>query len=163
MAKTVPEPAENYKSLREQVFATSWRKKGFVSTPKNPNIWGLLMEIGTAQTVVSLVCMIDGSVNLYFGTGGGITGSGERESVRMKAEEFIQVAETFLKQFNPTKNYPLPDIDRVRFYAFTYDGIETAQDNKNMADEKHPFFPLLRSGHEVIAAMKSITETNPSS
>ncbi len=160
MAKPVPEPSENYTSLREETFKTSWRKKGFQPTPKNPNIWGLIMEIGTAATVVTLVCMIDGSVNLYLGTGGGISGGGEEESVRMKGEEFIQVGETFLKKFNKTKNYPLPDADRARFYALTYDGILTAQDNKNMGDESHPFYPLLRCGHEVILAMRAITDKN---
>lgn len=161
MPKTVPEPAANFTQLRTLALDKNlWRRSGFQPTPKNPNLWGLVMEIGTAQNVVTLVCLIDGSVNLYFGNGGGITGGGEKEPVRMKAEEFIQTGETFLKKFNPAKNYPLPDVDRVRFYALTYDGILTAQDNKHMGDETHPFFPLLRAGGEVIGAVRSITDAN---
>ncbi len=156
MPKPVPEPAQNYKDLRgEALNPNLWRKLGFAATPMNPHVWGALMEIGTPQNVVTLVCLLDGTVSLYFGNGGGITGGGKHEAIRMKAEEFIQSTETFLKKFNPTKNFPVPDVDRVRFYALTYDGILTAQDNKNMADEKHPFFPLFRSGHEVIAAVRA--------
>lgn len=46
MPKTVPEPAENYKILREETLKMAWRKKGVAATPKNPRIWGLLMEVG---------------------------------------------------------------------------------------------------------------------
>jgi hypothetical protein len=164
MPKTVPPPAESYTQLREAALDKNlWRRRNFQPTEKNPNLWGLVMEIGTVHNAVTLVCMVDGSVELYVGNGGGISGGGEKESVRMKAEEFIQAGETFLKKFNPTKNFPLPEVDRVRFYALTYDGILTAQDNKNMGDEKHPFFPLLRSGSEVIGAMKSVTDANAKS
>jgi hypothetical protein len=161
MPKIVPPASETYMNHRTAMLDKNlWRKKGLAPTPKNPNLWGLVMEIGTSQTVMTLVCLVDGSVNLYFGNGGGISDAGEAESVRMKAEEFIQTGETFLKKFNPTKNFPLPDVDRARFYALTYEGPLTAADNKNMGDEKHPFFPLLRSGSEVIHAMKSITDSN---
>lgn len=163
MPKAVPEPSENYHKLRSEALDKNiWRRKNFEATPKNPNIWGLHMEIGMPNNVVTLICLVDGTVNLYFGDGGGITGGGEVDAVRMRAEEFIQTGETFLKKFNPAKNFPLPDVDRVRFYALTYNGILTAQDNKNIADESHPMFPLLRSGHEVIAAVRSITDNNKS-
>src|SRR5690348_5862647 len=113
MPKSVPEPSENFKTLRNQALSASWRKLGFAPTEKNPNIWGVLMEVGYPRTVVSLVCLIDGTVNLYFGNGGGITGGGDYDAIRMKAEEFIHISETFLKKLNRTKQTPLPGIDRV--------------------------------------------------
>lgn len=159
--KTAPEQSEEYKKLRADALGTSWRKRNFSPTPKNPNIWGALMEVTTQETILTLVCMIDGSVNLYSANGGGISGAGEIESVRMKAEEFIQTAETFLKKFNRTKSFPVPEVNRVRFYALTYEGIKTAQNNKSISDENHPFYPLLRSGMSVIAEIRAITDKNP--
>lgn len=154
MAKPVPEPVEAFKELRAKTLALSWRKLGFAPTEKNPHVWGVMMEVGYPKAVVSLVCLKNGSVDFFFGHGGGIMGIGENESVRMKAEEFIQTAEVFLKKLNPAKKLPMPEIERVRFYVFTFSGILTAQDNKNIADEKHELFPLFRSGHEVIAAIR---------
>ena len=155
MAK-VPEIAENFKLLREQALKSNWRKLGLAPTEKNPNVWGVIMEIGYPGTVVTLVCINNGTVNIYFGNGGGITGGGEYEAIRMKAEEFIHTAEVLFKKLNPTKKYPLPDVDRVRFYILTFKGIFTAQDNRNIAKEDHELFPLLHSGHQVIAALRAV-------
>lgn len=157
MAK-VPEPAENFKNLREQALKTSWRKLGLAPTEKNPNVWGVVMEIGYPATVVTLVCSNDGTVGVYFGNGGGIIGGGAHENIRMASEELIHTAEVLLKKFNPTKKFPLPDVDRVRFYALTFGGILTAQDTKNMAQETHELFPRLRSGHQVIAAVRQVDQ-----
>ncbi len=159
MSKPAAQPVQSFLELRNQALALSWRKLSLTPTEKNPNVWGVLMEIGYPKAVVSLVCLINGTVSFYFGHGGGLAGLGQYESVRMKAEEFIQTAEVFLKKLSPTKKHPLPDIDRVRFYALTFTGIRTGQDNKNIADEKHELFPLFRCGHEVIAAIRKVKES----
>lgn len=158
MAKTVPEPVEQFKELRTRALTASWRKLGLAPSPKNPNVWGVLMEIGYPQTVVTLVCLINGTVDFYFGAGGGITGAGKHETARMKAEEFIAAAETLLPKLNPAKKYPFPEINRVRFYILTFSGIRTAQDSPLIAEETHELYPLFRGGHEVIAALRALEE-----
>ena len=159
MAKSVPDPAEEYVKFREAAFSASWRKLGFAPTAKNPNVWGVIMEVGYPQTVVTLVCYINGLVNFYFGNGGEINGGGEHEAVRMKAEEFILGAETFLKKLNLTRHYPLPEINRVRFYALTFSGLYTTQANQTIDRDTHELFPLFRAGHEVIAALRAAKES----
>ena len=116
------------------------------------------MEIGYPQAVVTLVCMINNTVEFYFGNGGGITGAGQHESARMKAEEFIQSAEILLPKLNPCKKTPFPEVNRVRFYVLTFSGILTGQDNTQIAGETHELYPLFRAGHEVIAALRALEE-----
>ncbi|HTL47923.1 MAG TPA: hypothetical protein VL688_07650 [Verrucomicrobiae bacterium] len=156
----LPKPAENYETLRQQMLSLNWRKLGLQPTEKNPHVWGLLMEIGYPQAVVTLVVINQHNVSLFFGTGGGVVGGEKHEAVRMKAEEFLLTADTFVrgKKLNPTKHFPLPELNRVRFYALTFDGPMTVQDNRNISDETHELFPLFRSGHEVIAAMRMADE-----
>ncbi len=158
MPKPVPEPVDRYKEQRQKALALNWRKLGLVPDEKHPNVWGVMMEVGYPGAVVTLVCVSNGMVDFYVGHGGAITEADKYESVRMKAEEFILAAETILKKLNKTKKFPLPDIERVRFYVLTFSGIYTAQDNKNIADENHELYPLFRSGHEVIAAIRKVQD-----
>ncbi len=158
MARTVPEPVERFKELRTQALSASWRKLKLGPTAKNPNVWGVLIEVGYPQAVVTLVCSINGTIDFYFGNGGGITGAGKHESARMKAEEFINAAEILLPKLNPAKKFPLPEINRVRFYILTFTGIRTAQDSPHIAEETHELFPLFRGGHEVIAALRALDD-----
>lgn len=160
MGKNVPEPEAHYREQRTAALTANWRKLGFSPTSKNPRVWGILMEIGYPNAVVALHCLLNGSVSFFFGYGKSITGMGANDSVRMKAEEFLLAAETNFKKLNPVKKYPLPEIDRVRFYVMTYDGIYTAQDNRNIANDDHELFSLFRSGHEVIAAMRSAQDAS---
>lgn len=163
MSKFVPEPAEDYQEQRNTALSPNvWRKLSLAPTEKNPRVWGVYMEIGYPNAAVSLYCLINGTVTMFFGSGGGFTGMGEHESVRMKAEEFILAAETNLKKLNKTKNFPLPEVNRVRFYVLTYDGIFTAQDNRNIANDDHELFSLFRGGHEVIAAIRAVQDAKQS-
>jgi hypothetical protein len=158
MAKSVPEPAASFKEIRDHALTANYRKFNVQPTEKNPQVWAAVMEIGYPQAVVTLICMIDGTVDLYFGNGGGITGGGAYESIRMKAEEFILTAQTALKQLSKTKHFPLPEVDRVRFFVRTFDAAYTTQANAQIDSENHDLFPLFRSGHEVIAAMRAVDE-----
>jgi hypothetical protein len=158
MPKPVPEPTENFTAIRTHFLTQNYRKFNVSPSEKLPNVWAAIMEIGFPKSVVSLICLSNGTVELYFGYGGGITGGGAYESIRMKAEEFILAAETSLRKLSPAKNIPLPDVERVRFYVRTYDGNFTAQGNTHIGDEKDDLFPLFRSGHEVIRALREIEE-----
>jgi hypothetical protein len=158
MAKTIPVPAESYVEIRNKALASNWRKLGFSPTEKNPNVWGIIMEIGYPQVVVTLIALNNGTVDLYFGNGSGVTGGGAFEYVRQKSDQFFQAAEKALKKLSPTKNFPFPDVDRVRFYVMTFSGILTGQDNKNIANEDRSLYELFHSGHEVIAALREIDE-----
>lgn len=159
MSKSVPEPAKDYQDQRNAALnPNAWRKQAFSPTEKNPRVWGVYMEIGYPNAAVSLHCLIDGTVSMFFSSGGGFMGMGEHQSVRMKAEEFILAAETNFKKLNKAKNCPLPEVNRVRFYVLTYEGIFTAQDNRNIANDDHELFSLFHGGHEVIAAIRAVQD-----
>jgi hypothetical protein len=154
MPKPVPQPEESFMELRNKALSLSHHRLKFEPTAKLPNVWAVLMEIGYPQTAVTLVCIRGGAVDMYFGNGGAVTEGEKHEMVREKADLFLEAAETVLKKLSPTKKFPLPEVDRVRFYVHTYDGIVTTQVAQDVSIEKHELFPLFVAGHEVIAALR---------
>lgn len=160
MSKPVPPTADNYNEARKQILTSNYRK--FKLAPGDQGetqVWIAVMEVGFPQTVVTLVCMIDGTVQLFFGHGASVTDGGRHPAVLSRAREFIEAAQSTLKKLNPTQNFPLPEIDRVRFYVRTFEDSYTTQANRHIDKEDHELFPLFRSGHEVIAALRQVQES----
>ncbi len=146
--------------MRKHLLTDHYRKFKVAPGEKgDTQVWAAIMEVGFPQTVVTLVCLIDGSVNLYFGHGASVTDAGKHDTVLAKAQEFIGAAQDILKKLSPTQNFPLPDVDRVHFYIRTFEGTYTTQANRHIDKEDHELFPLFRSGHEVIAALRQVQES----
>ena len=158
MSKSVPETAAQYTEQRNHLLTANYRKFKMVPRADESEVWAAIMEVGFPQTVVTLACLTDGSVQMHFGHGASITDGGKHESVQHKAQEFLTCAQNIRKKLNPTKNFPLPDVDRVRFYVRTFEDTYTTQANRHIDKEDHELFPLFRSGHEVIAALRQVQE-----
>src|SRR3982751_5386812 len=71
------------KALRDQLLRSSWAELGI--RPRGSGIWGVLMELGFAKGVATVVGLADGTASLYLTSGGGVLGAGTRESVRRAA------------------------------------------------------------------------------
>lgn len=150
--------AETYRDLRSQVLTMDPAKLGLQRTSSN-QAWGVLMEIGYPGVIVTLVTLDDGTVSLYFSTGGGIIDIGQHEGPRKASESFLAFAQEFLGQAAPTRDFPLPNEGSIRFYFLTFDCILTVEANEDdLAGNCIPLSPLYHKAHEVITRARHVDE-----
>ena len=147
--------------LREQLFNLNPKTIDITPSEDLPRVWGFMMEMVISQTWINLVCIADGTVSIYIGTGGGIIGAGEHDSVRSAARECLKKSEEVLehlKKFDPAH---IQNEKYIKFHVFTYDGIrsDTVETNE-INSEKHYLSELHDYAQNVITEVKSVEELN---
>jgi hypothetical protein len=162
-AAKVEQPAEVvYMDLRQKALATVRDSLGLPGLPgdiKPDEPYGLVMEMGISDSVVTLACFANGDASLYYQSGGGMTGGISHESVRKAARELIALAQKALPGMTRTSSHPLPGPGKVRFYALTPRGILTTEtDREALAQPRNPLAPLFYSGQEVVSQMRQVQE-----
>lgn len=150
--------ADTYRDLRSQVLRIDPAKMGLQRTGSN-QAEGVLMEIGYPGVIVTLVTLADGTVSLYFSTGGGIIGAGQHEGPQKASESFLAFAQGFLGHAAPTRDFPLPKEGNIRFYFLTFHCILTVEASENdLGGNRLPLSPLFHKAHEVITRARLVDE-----
>ena len=150
-------PAEAFIGLRNQVFSASPKSTGIeVTSTTEP--WGVVMETGLPEAVVTLVSLKDGTASLYFSNGGGIIGGGEHKHVNAIAKKFVSSSGDFIALMEKTTTYPLPTVGKVRFYILTESGVFSSIliSEDDLGEGKNEFSKLFYSGHELISALREL-------
>jgi hypothetical protein len=151
--------ANPIQDLRSQLLSTDPQELGLAPSKRRPHVWGMLMDIGFPEGTVTLVALGEGTVSLYLWNGRAMTGAGEHAPVREAAARFLGAAETALSELKPAQSSAVPAEGRMRFYALTFSGPRAAEvTEEEMGQESHPLFPLFHAGHEVIAAIRQVSE-----
>ena len=154
-----PTPAEVSAGLREQAFAVEPNQVGAARSPAHISTWGLIMETGYPNGAASLMTFSDGTTSMYFSKGGGVIGAGQHAEVRDASRALLESAETFIKEFAPASDHPLPGVGRVRFYARTFGGLLSTEAGENeLGEGRHRLSPLFHAGHRVIAHLRQTSE-----
>jgi hypothetical protein len=132
---------------------------GLTPTPELPRVWAAMMEWQVSNALVSLVAVAEGSTSLYFGTGGGILGGGEHESVRRENRKLLMFIEKSLEMFVSIDS-PLEALKgSVAFAVLTYGGFRGARDREErITQQKSPLWPVYYLGQGVITALRLATE-----
>jgi hypothetical protein len=155
MTRPVPEPITLFKNLRETLLSMSPARLGVFPSEALPNVWGVLMETGYSPAVVTLVALADGTTSLCFGSGGGVIGAEKYGAVREATAAFIAAAEHHRNKLAPTDSFPLPDVDRVRFYVLTFTGTLTAEaGERELGKRTHELSALFYAAHDVITQIR---------
>jgi hypothetical protein len=155
----VPEPTQIYTQLRNQIVTLVPSEAGIEQSQEMPNVWGVLMEMGYPQAVVTLVSLADGTTSMYFGNGGGMIGGGKHAAVATASKSLVSRSEEYFKNMTLTTSFPLPAVGRVKFYVLTFSGTFTADvDESELVKRKHDLSPLFYSGQEVITQLRLIQE-----
>jgi hypothetical protein len=128
------EPATVAAMLRSGALAIKPQDIGLQSADCPP-VWGVVVELGFAAAVASLVVLIDGSVSVYLSDGGGVIGCGLHPEVRDVATQMLKVAQHAVVNCEPTTSHPMPADSQVCFYLLTSGGIVGAQVSKFVLDE----------------------------
>ncbi|MFZ5861871.1 MAG: hypothetical protein ACOYXR_03365 [Nitrospirota bacterium] len=149
--------AEAYSGLRNMVLTTKPEAVGL--KPAASEVWGILMETGYPEAVVSLVALADGTVSIYFSNGGGIIGLGPHPGPQRAGKAFLALAQHYSKSATATKNYPLPNPTYTRFYFLTGSGVTTVEaKEEDFGYGRHPMSPLFHKGHELISEIRVVDE-----
>jgi hypothetical protein len=148
------EPAAVAAMLRNNVFNLKPEDIG-LTREKSPLVWGVMMELGYQEMVISLVALADGSCSVYLSDGSGAVGCGLYSEVRQSAANMLNVAQRMLSHCQPTIAYPVPAESQVRFYLLTSQGIFSTEASRHDMDEgMSDIAELYYAGHSVIGMIE---------
>ena len=146
-------PDDQYMGLRSMLLRTSWDVDG------SHRVSGVLMEMGYTEDVATLVVTVDGTLSLYFSSGGGVVGWGAYDGPRRAACELLETAADFQEFCSLTNKYPLPLKGSTRFYLITAGGVLTAEAKQDdLGNDKHRLSPLFRKAHELIGEIRAVDQ-----
>jgi len=147
--------AEMTASLRQMVLSLKLGDVGLSEATFPHEVWGVLMETGYEGGAFTLVALADGTVSLYFSTGGGVIGAGEHESVRRPADSFIGWANRYVSEAAPSKSQPLPSEGQTTFYFLTKSGIRSYSAKEvELGEGRDKLSDLFHAGHAVITEVR---------
>lgn len=156
--KKAESPEVVYANLRKKAFLTSPQNLGPAGDVKEDEAYGVIMEMGISDSVLTLACFADGDAGLYYQSGGGMKGGGAHENVRKAAKDFVALAQKAIPRMTKASggDQPLPGSGKVCFYALTPKGVLTTQVDREAMGESHPLVPLFYAGQEVVAQMRQV-------
>lgn len=144
------DPAKMTTMLRAGVLAIEPEDIGLTRSAC-PRVWGVMMELGEAEVVVSLVALLDGSVSIYLSDGNGVLGCGLHPDVRLAAAKMLNIAAQTVDAGEPVASYPMPGDGHVRFYLLTDGGVVMIDgDRQQLNDGEFELAELYYAGHSVI-------------
>lgn len=147
-------PAEIYTKLRSQALGATAQALGTME-----QTFGVIMETGYPEAVVTLIALSDGTASLYFSNGGGMIGLGQHEGPAVAARSLISFADHNLTQLAPASDTPLPQPGHTRFYVLTRSGTLTAEAKEmDLGENRHVLSPLFYSAQELITEMREVEE-----
>jgi ankyrin repeat protein len=150
---------DTFLGLRDQALSTRRADVEIPEPPRDAPVWGVLMETGYEGATATLLALADGTTSLYISSGGGVIGGESHDSVRESNATMLRSANQFRTQMKPTSNFPLPSVGHVVFYALTDAGVLMAAAGKDdLGENRHTLSPLFYAGHEVISALRQISE-----
>jgi hypothetical protein len=152
-------PSEVYTGLRQQILDVDPAQIALAASPELPHVWGLVMESGYPNAVVTLVALADGTTSLYFSTGGGIIGGGGHPPVAAATRALLRVVEQYLPQMPASTDLALPATGQVALRALTYDGrrcVVAAEDD--LGYRPHPLAEIFHAAHDVLTQLRLMQE-----
>ncbi|MGE0115492.1 MAG: hypothetical protein AB7T07_11515 [Steroidobacteraceae bacterium] len=148
------DPAGMTAMLRDGVLAIGPEDIGLNPTDC-PQVWGVMMELGEADVVVSLAALVDGSVSIYLSDGAGVIGCGLHPDVRLAAIKMLHVAEQAAGLCTPATEHPMPGANQVCFHLLTTHGILTGEASRaELDDGEAELAELYYAGHGVIGLVE---------
>lgn len=83
----------------------------------------MVIETGYPDAVATVIVLADGTVSLYFSTGGGLVGLGDHEQIRDAGHRLLGLGSQLTSVFDGTHDFPLPQKGRMRIYLLAYSGV----------------------------------------
>lgn len=134
-----------YAGIRDEVFA--WKDD---RAPKGSPC-GVVMETGYPKAIFTLVALSDGSVNLYYSTGGGMLGAGTQDGPAKAAMTLAQAAKHFAPQMPIAPNKLSPDQGETKLYVLVDGKVRgVAAPDREFGENRLPQSPLYHAAQRVM-------------
>ena len=145
---------------------TEMRNLAFSITPEQINIkpnegetFAVFMECGYPDAVISLRCMGDGAISIYFTNGGGMIGIGEHENAKNEGLKLIQLANEFTNKAKIVDQFPIPIKGETIFYIRTRNGVYMIEEEENkLGNNQSEYSPLFYQAQNVITQARLVQE-----
>jgi hypothetical protein len=162
MVRPDESPGAVYERLRKEAFGMSPHRFSMAGEGKEDLPYGVIMEVGIPDSVVTLAGFVDGDARVYYQNGGGMVGGFAHESTREASKAFVAASSKVLPRLGRTAEQPpIPAGGKVRFSVLTARGIVTGEiDREALGDSSNAFSALYYSGQEVVAQMRQVQAKN---
>lgn len=156
----IDEQKENpFTELREKAFHITPKELGLTVSNEETKVFGIVMDWEMDGATATTISFITGDASLYLSSGGGVIGGGTNQNVKIAAEKFVELAQSFLSKAKKTESNKLPETNNVNFYLLTnkgtYVGIENIENFDNNSSE---WLPLFEQGNRVLSELRNISE-----
>ena len=121
---------------------------------------GVVMDIGEAAGVATIVGLADGTTSIYVSNGGGMIGVGENPDAAAASRRWVAAGEGALPALAEDLDDELPEAGRVRFTVLTTGPRFTATAAEGqLAAGDHALSPLYAAGRDVITEICAVDES----
>jgi hypothetical protein len=137
-------PADIYLELRTVWFQTKPEALGLTSEPGSKVPYSVLMDMNVDGGLVTLASSIVGDGSLLYGSGGGIIGGVEHESVSKASIPFVELSGSFIDRMKLSTEFGLPLPGHNKIYVIAPSGVYITEelDAETLAAGNHEFSPL---------------------
>lgn len=152
-------PAQTMRELRVAFLSASPASLGFTPTREYPRVFGVAMDWPLGEHTATIVAALDGTASLYTTSTFGVIGGAGHEAVRTAAQRFVKAAEAFHDDAVPTRAFPYPAKDKVRFYVRSFEGVRVLEaDAPSVYATSGTYSAFFRAGQAVVTELRKVTQ-----
>jgi HAMP domain-containing protein len=129
--------------------------EAFKVTPSG-RVWGLVMEHVRNGHITSLVALADGNASIIGSHGSAVVGAISREDVAAATRQWCELANGYLGDLLPAREFPFPKPRSVRFFALTTMGVRTAEVREQVLEKgEHRYSPMFAMGRMIFERLRN--------
>jgi hypothetical protein len=113
----------DFTNLRSKCFSMTGPELSCGVNTDEAAPWGVIMEIGHPDMVLTIAAFLDGTVSVLRSTGVHYVGGELATSIRRAGQWFLKQAAQVQTNMHRTMNFALPEIGQVCFYFRTDYGV----------------------------------------
>jgi hypothetical protein len=127
-------------------------------------VYLVLMDWHVGNGTVSVLAAVDGTASIYFSSGGGFIGGGQKyPEIREAAVRAVQLATGLLSRFDATGKTRLPPSGAVNFYVTTFDGVRLATaEEADLSNGTDSLLPLGNAMQQIVTLYRLKFPQQPS-
>jgi len=151
-------PVATYMELRDMVFASDPAKLGCRKPDTRDLVWGMVIETGYPDAVATIIVLADGTISLYFSSGGGLVGLGDYEHIAEAGHRLLSLGDLLTPNFDQASDYSLPERSHTRVYLMAFSGFLAAEVSLNAPWKQPGMMALASRAQELFATIRELAD-----
>lgn len=160
--RSIAEPVtkeKTYNDLRMLALNTDYKALGIQMPFDAEESYGIVMDWYVGNGVATLVCLATGDTSLYFSGGASMLGGIGVPAIREMSKNYVARGKEVLHMCKPTREFPLPEAQTVKFYILTNKGKYAGTESMANFQNGHSlWFPLFIDANNIMSEMRKIDE-----